>query len=356
MIFISYSSQNEDLATELYNKCQNLNFKAWFAPKSIKIGENYASIITQAVKNSEYFILILSEHSINSDQVKRELGLAIKYKKKIFPLKIDEYEISGDFEYFLEGVQWILVDNKSYFTQSINYLLKLLSVDNESLTIKSQSPTDIISNQKETFYLVDEIDDIELLLIQAIAIDTQYYNDELVGQLDTCLNWYYEDNNIYTFVVNQDNNVVGYINSMIVDKNTFDSILKGNFIDNDIPKESLVQAFMPGIYRMYFCSIAIDQKYKKDKNVIFKLLYNGFFQKLLNLALDGCFIQELVADAITYEGKNLAESFGMEAFTTTNHNSAIFYAKLLPPNFRFYEGITQDVFKLYKNYYDNYIN
>lgn len=353
-VFISYSSKNEEFALALYKECLNFNLDVWFAPKSIQIGESYAPAIYKAIKDCNVFILILSTHSIKSEQVKREVGLAVKFEKKIFPIKIDDCQINEDFEYFLEGVQYIFANDKSLFSQHVKDFLKYLVTPHSKQNDEKKIIQDIQS--KELFKCISEdINNIEQCLKEAILIDSQYYDDELRGQLDICLNWYDEDNSIYAFVVNEDDVVVGYINSMLVDKNTFNAILNGEFVDNNIPKESIIQALMPGIYRMYFCSIAIDNTYKKYKNIIFKLLYNSFFKKLLDFAKEGCYIEEIVADAVTYDGRNLAESFGLEEITTSNHNSRIYYSRLLPPKFKFYEGITKEVFELYKDYSDNYL-
>ncbi len=125
-VFISYSSKNEAFALSLYDECLNFSLDVWFAPKSIQIGESYASTIHKAIKNCNVFILILSTHSVKSEQVKREVGLAVKFEKKIFPIKIDDCEINEDFEYFLEGVQYIFANDKSLFNQHVKDFLKYL--------------------------------------------------------------------------------------------------------------------------------------------------------------------------------------------------------------------------------------
>lgn len=362
MIFLSYSSKNEKLAFTIFEEVVHLGLEIWFAPKSIKVGESYNAVISKAIKESKYMILILSKDSIDSPHVSREIGLAIKNRITIYPIKIDDCVLNESFEYFLENIQWYQIYENNDFTINVNNFLKQVFIEqkNPSLsanTIKN-SDVSIIKETKELFKLVyEDLDEsIEKYLTEAILIDSQYYTDELTGQLKICLDWYYEDNYIYIFVINEENKVIGYINSMLVDKETFNSILQGNFIDMNISKESIIQAFMPGVYNMYFCSIAIDNNYKKYKNKIFKLLYNGFFQKLLNLAEEGCFIEEIVADAVTHEGKNLAESFNLKEVLSTSHDSRIYHAKLLPPEFKYYEGITKDVYKLYRDYFDNYNN
>lgn len=358
MVFISYSTKNENLALNIYNECKSLDIDVWFAPKSIKIGESYTSTINKAIKNSNFFILILSKQSMESYHVLKELGLAVKNKKKILPIKIDYSDINEDFEYLLENIQWhiLLETDDKDFQYEIRNFLNLLILNNK-LYISSSNNSNTIK-QKEMFNLVlGNIDeDIERYLVEAIAIDSQYYSEELSGQFDICLDWYQEDNSIYIFVTNEKNMVVGYINSMLVDKETFNAILNGDFIDMNISSDSIIQACIPNIYKMYFCSIAIDKNYRKYKNTIFKLLYNGFFKKLLILAKDGCFIEEIVADAVTPDGKNLAESFSLHEISSSTHNSRIYYSKLLPPKFKFYEGVTKEVFTQYKDYYENYLN
>lgn len=360
MIFLSYSSKNERLAFTVFEEVVHLGLDIWFAPKSIKVGESYNTVISKAIKESLYMILLLSKDSMDSPHVSREIGLAIKNRITIYPIKIDDCILNESFEYFLENIQWHQIYENNDFKTNVSKFLKQIFIKEQKTTVLLNTmksfDISIIKEIKESFKLVyEDLDEsIEKYLTEAISIDSQYYIDELTGQLEICLDWYYEDNNIYIFVVNEENKVIGYINSMLVDKGTFNSILQGNFIDMNISKESIVHAFMPGVYKMYFCSIAIDSNYKKYKNKIFKLLYNGFFQKLFNLAEEGCFIEEIVADAVTYEGKNLAESFNLKEVLSTNHDSRIYHTKLLPPEFKYYEGITKDVYKLYRDYFDNY--
>lgn len=77
--------------------------------------------------------------------------------------------------------------------------------------------------------------------------------------------------------------VVGYINSMLVDKETFNAILNGDFIDMNISSDSIIQACIPNIYKMYFCSIAIDKTIENTK-ILFLNFFIMVFLKIINFS------------------------------------------------------------------------
>lgn len=61
---------------------------------------------------------------MESYHVLKELGLAVKNKKKILPIKIDYSDINEDFEYLLENIQWHILletDDKDFQYEIRNF-------------------------------------------------------------------------------------------------------------------------------------------------------------------------------------------------------------------------------------------
>jgi uncharacterized protein YjbI with pentapeptide repeats len=71
--FISYSAKDQEFAERLYADLQNKGVRCWFAPHDLRIGRKILDAIDAAIRLRDRVLLILSEHSINSDWVEDEV-------------------------------------------------------------------------------------------------------------------------------------------------------------------------------------------------------------------------------------------------------------------------------------------
>ena len=76
--FISYSGKDQEFADRLYEGLQNKGVRCWFAPHDVKAGEKLHEQIDAAIRLHDKLLLILSEHSMNSEWVKTEIANARK--------------------------------------------------------------------------------------------------------------------------------------------------------------------------------------------------------------------------------------------------------------------------------------
>lgn len=356
MVFLSYSSLNIKEATYIYTLLEKSGIDVWFAPKSIEEGADYGESIINAIENSDALILLLSKHSNASDHVLTEVDTAYKNKKPIFPLRLDNIQPTKKLEYRISLKQWVDLfedfnTNISKFIQSIQKKLNSENPLSHQISKKEDINEVLV---KQAYSLVTSPNDIERYLSEAILIDKQYYKEELSGVLETCMEWYEANNEIYSFIIDSNDKVVAYFNAMLIDEDLFQIIKEGKFLDNEISSNDIVQPFIPGVYKLYFCSVAIDQQHNHHKMEIFSLLYRGFFNKLLQWAEQDFYIEEIIADAVTQDGKNIAQSFGLSKLGVTSHTSTLYYAKMLPPNFKGTKE-AQALFKKYKEYYENFM-
>jgi hypothetical protein len=93
--FISYSSRDETLAHRLHADLQDNGVRCWFAPKDLKIGDEFRSVIDQSIQVHDRLLLILSEHSVISRWVQKEVETAFEKESQenrivLFPIRIDE--------------------------------------------------------------------------------------------------------------------------------------------------------------------------------------------------------------------------------------------------------------------------
>ncbi|MGE0827168.1 MAG: toll/interleukin-1 receptor domain-containing protein [Candidatus Binatia bacterium] len=93
--FISYSSKDEEFAQRLYADLQNKGVRGWFAPEDMKIEDEFRSRIDQAIHVHDRLLLILSEHSVNSRWVQKEVETAFEKEERekrlvLFSVRVDE--------------------------------------------------------------------------------------------------------------------------------------------------------------------------------------------------------------------------------------------------------------------------
>lgn len=92
--FISYSSQDEEFAKRLYADLQNHGVRCWYAPEDMKIGDKIRTRIDEVIRLHEKLLIVLSEQSVASDWVEKEVETAFEKERKhkepvLFPIRLD---------------------------------------------------------------------------------------------------------------------------------------------------------------------------------------------------------------------------------------------------------------------------
>ena len=94
--FISYSSEDEEFAQRIHADLQNNGVRCWYAPEDMQGGRKLFMQIDEAIRLHDKLILILSEHSLNSDWVAHEIKIT-RYREKtekrqmLFPISITPF-------------------------------------------------------------------------------------------------------------------------------------------------------------------------------------------------------------------------------------------------------------------------
>lgn len=100
-IFISFANQDSATANRLCSVLEEKGRECWIAPRDIIPGQDYAGLITRAVREADAFILILSKSSYRSAHVLNELSLAFDQRLNIIPYSIDSSKMEDAFSYYL---------------------------------------------------------------------------------------------------------------------------------------------------------------------------------------------------------------------------------------------------------------
>jgi hypothetical protein len=75
-VFISYSTKDQDFADRLHADLQAKGVRCWFAPHDVQGGRKLHEQIDEAIRVYDKLLLILSDHSMNSNWVKTEIANA----------------------------------------------------------------------------------------------------------------------------------------------------------------------------------------------------------------------------------------------------------------------------------------
>jgi hypothetical protein len=106
-LFISYSSEDKQVADAVCSALEVENIRCWIAPRDISPGQEWADAIVNAVADSRVMVLIFSSNSNDSKHVKKELALAINANVIIIPMRIEDIPLEGTMEYYLSDTHWL---------------------------------------------------------------------------------------------------------------------------------------------------------------------------------------------------------------------------------------------------------
>jgi TIR domain len=80
--FISHSSENNDEARYYEALLTDAGFTVFQYSHGLHLGEHIESVVSERIRKCHFFILVVSDYSLNSEWVQRELGLAVSLQKQ----------------------------------------------------------------------------------------------------------------------------------------------------------------------------------------------------------------------------------------------------------------------------------
>ena len=100
-IFLAHAHEDKEAIFELYNRLKKAGYKPWLDKKDLIPGQNWRSVIPEAIKESQLFIACLSTRSIaKRGYVQNEFKMALNQMASLpatsiylIPVRLDECEI-----------------------------------------------------------------------------------------------------------------------------------------------------------------------------------------------------------------------------------------------------------------------
>lgn len=140
LVFISYAKEDSSIAERLYMDLRKKEINAWMDVKCLAAGANWKYEIRRAIRDSSYFLLLLSKHSVTKRGfVQQEMKEAIDVLKQIpknqiflIPVKLDNTEPVDE---ELLDLNWVdLISN--YHQGFAKILSALAGAKNSPLVVK----------------------------------------------------------------------------------------------------------------------------------------------------------------------------------------------------------------------------
>jgi len=106
-VFISHSAQDKKAAETICGVLEQSGIQCWVAPRDVRPGRSFPGEITRAIQQSKVMLMIFSRHSNSSEQVLREVQLAVDCRVPIIRLRIEDIPLSDDLRYYLSAPHWL---------------------------------------------------------------------------------------------------------------------------------------------------------------------------------------------------------------------------------------------------------
>lgn len=141
-VFISYAREDAAKAERLYMDLRKADINAWLDTKSLLPGQNWEKEISKAIKNSAYFLALISERSVNKrGVVQKELKKALNVLQEVpshqiflIPVRLDTTTPEDE---ELQNLNW--VDLYPSYQKGINRILDVLSdLEKEPLELRDE--------------------------------------------------------------------------------------------------------------------------------------------------------------------------------------------------------------------------
>ena len=157
-VFISYCTKNKELAQLFCNVVEGAGVSCWMAPRDIPSGGSWATSIAKGIEDALILALLVSDASMSSAEVEKEVDLANGRRMTILPIRIENAELKGAFKYHLSNKQWVdaLEDDQTLrYNNTIEAILQNLgkeSSDNDKAVTGYLSLARILANELNQKY------------------------------------------------------------------------------------------------------------------------------------------------------------------------------------------------------------
>ncbi len=113
-VFISYAHKDRNTILPILSRMQTERCRIWF-DDALKPGDNWKKIISSKIvaRGCKNFVIFVSENSVESQNVRAEIDLALEHNLKIIPINLDGAKFDIDIAMYLNRFQYINYDENT---------------------------------------------------------------------------------------------------------------------------------------------------------------------------------------------------------------------------------------------------
>lgn len=300
-IFISYSHQDKEAATQLIKELTLVSGKDFFIDsENIRGGDDWANVIVEAIGKSKTFIVLCSENSNLSTQVLSEIVIARNRKKVIIPVLLNHYNPIGAMEYHLSAYQQVAATsgiNKQVIKEILHKLESQVDDNIYQERLDFYPPKNINIKGPEIFETKDLLKmnySVNYISMKHIELDYLTVNrnkyivdDEIEGTMDDWLEMISETEDCTAQLV-ANNQVVGYMDFTPVSPENYDLLVSNQ---RYFSSEVIEYYSYGGNYDVYVSMFSIDINYATPNNYF--LFFSWMINKIEDWKNNGIFINRI---------------------------------------------------------------
>ncbi len=173
-IFISHSSNDKFFVRKLAENLRAQGVRVWIDEAEIKVGDSLTVKIGKAIQETDFFGVVLSHNSVNSEWVQKELQVALQKEMKekriiVLPILMEQVEIPA----FLKDKLYADFSSAEKFEDSFKKILDTIGVP-----IKTVKSKEFVSEQATVTVVPPTAGSATTKLVQLTDIQITSLDDE----------------------------------------------------------------------------------------------------------------------------------------------------------------------------------
>lgn len=188
--------------------------------------------------------------------------------------------------------------------------------------------------------------------VDMYEIDKLVLRSDLIALPEVTFKWY--QYNIYTHIAVRSEStgkIAGYFALLPVTDELFNKIQSGDFKDNDLSTDGIRQYDIADFYKLYVAAVCVHPKHQNT--TAFNRLYHALIEIMYELATEReIYITNIITEASTKQGEKLCKILGLKKLMSTNLDTELYTASLLPPSLRLNSLFGHKLVKFYQERYD----
>ena len=311
MNFISYSNQDKFIADKICTEMEKRGLPCWIAPRNINMGEDWANQIVDAIEACNNFLVILSDNSMMSNEVLKELTLASEMKKNIYAFCIDGCEPTKGYKYHLSIAQRINFNQSNLIEAVEGLALKVKGAKGETISKRIESMDDELPIV--TYYELTRnrgVDKSEIAR-QLVANDRKLYphidddNEGDVSQWEAYLSKYPQT---FRYMVNSQNQIVGNWSMVTISGADYRRAKAGLLLEKDLNIGNTEYFMLGGVFYGYLLNLSVNEEEMSPTNI--RRLFESFLDQLEEFAEEEIYFKSWCVNVFLADHEKRYEALG----------------------------------------------